>query len=41
MPLLPDFHIRRYFAPGDTNVLLGQPPFNLNRGKFVHVADIF
>jgi hypothetical protein len=23
MPLLPDFHIRRYFAPGDTNVFTG------------------
>jgi hypothetical protein len=23
MPLLPDFHVQRYFAPGDTNVFTG------------------
>jgi len=30
MPLPPEFHIRRYFAPGDTNVFTGPTNNSLN-----------
>jgi len=35
MPLLPDCHAQRYFAPGDTNVFTGP-----RWGQFTDIKDI-
>jgi hypothetical protein len=43
MPLLPDGHVQRYFAPGDTNVLLGLTGITIyleNDGRLEHAQQM-